>query len=367
MPLLRTTSSIFRLPQAVRHGSAFAILSALLCSTVFAACVQEAVPDPVKAPELPAPAATAEPADTPEPSAITSSHPATPGPPATPETAPTTTMLKAMVAPTPQSTPLSLAGQTPPTATPKPTATPVLPTPISEDARAKLLSELDAEYRARCLHEMRRDKDAVTYLEFRDLDPDSMTDLERILWREELGTGDLMRWCRDYWAEPLSNKNAHKRNELYRPTVNQFARIANWLDIPGDDLLNMDPRPLDLAQAAWREFGLNKSGATLNLTSEWFGLFHISYHQDLGDFRGAWPRLSHIQRINPDLYMGSNSFTDSCAAYYPQLFTGWWIPLETPVGRQEIQRERQKATPTPMPYRMTSWINQRDRPMYIGP
>ena len=72
-----------------------------------------------------------------------------------------------------------MAGRITPTATPTPWPT---PTPIPVTARDTQLSELEEEYRVRCLHYVREREQPVTYAEFRELNPDNMTDLERALW-----------------------------------------------------------------------------------------------------------------------------------------------------------------------------------------
>ena len=299
----------------------------------------------------------------------------TPEPPNTPRPASTVPKATPTSTSTPESTPLSLAGQIPPTATPSPTAIPVLPTPIPEAMQAKLLSELDAEYRLRCLHAVRESEQPVTYLEFRELDPVSMTDIERTLWRQQLGSGPL-KWCKDYWSEPLSVKNANKRSDSYRDRCyaqlwdghqrvvdakflhfDQYARIANWMDIPGEELVEMSPEPLDLVIAAWEGGGeIWQTSPLPDPTDEWAGLFRYS-EPSYGHRPGAWPgNVSHFEGLYPD---------GDCAQYYPQLFVGRWIPIDTAVTLQEMQVEAMRTTPTPQSADMAAWINQRDRPVFI--
>ena len=73
----------------------------------------------------------------------------------------------------------------------------------------------------------------VVHREFTKLDPNSMDDLDRILWRSKLHRNDHLGYykkpdhsqdiptlmpqnpgiyCRDYWAEPLNRSNANLRN-----------------------------------------------------------------------------------------------------------------------------------------------------------
>ena len=141
----------------------------------------------------------------------------TPQPPNTPRPAPTVLRATSTSTPMPESTPLSLAGQIPPTATPSPTPTPtLLATPLPADMQARLLSEIDHEYRERCRHYMREEQQPVTYMEFLDLDPDRMSDLDRVLWSGLIHDDEDRVHCRDYWSEPLSTRNADKRNESFR-------------------------------------------------------------------------------------------------------------------------------------------------------
>ena len=314
-------------------------------------------------PPTPEPVATVEVA--PEPTAI-------PKPPATPRPAPTAApapTIPPSPTATPEATPLSLAGRITPTATATPWPT---PTPIPSVARDAQLSELEAEYRMRCLQYVRENARPVTYAEFRELDPDNMTDLERVLWGQ---IGGIHReYCQDYWSEPLSVENAGKRNESYRDECyqglwysrenhryqyedyqyddirwDQFSRVANWLDIPGDALVEMSPKPLDLVMTAWER---EQRGYEPEFEDEWYGIFE------------AWPSTGDYYMVNSRV--GRNGEAYECVRYYPQLFTGRWIPLDTAITRQEMQDERRLATPTPLPSEMGRWINQRDRPVFRG-
>ena len=309
--------------------------------------------------QLPAPAATTAPA--PEPPTHV---PPTPRPPQPPQQAPTAAPAPTQPPPIPSATPLALSGRITPTATATPWPT---PTQIPKTARDAELSELAMEYRMRCLHYVRENEQPVTYAEFRDLDPDNMTDLERVLWGQIGGDSEFRRYCQDYWSEPLLAKNAHKRNESYRDKCykelwhrresylqyedhrwDQFSRIANWLDIPGDDLLEMSPRPLDLVEAEWER---RQRGYEPEPQDEWYGILEV------------WPY--HDDWFYPD-YLYGKGHPEECVYYYPQLFTGRWIPLDTALTRHEIQERKRFETPTPTPMEMRSWISQRDRPVFRG-
>ena len=258
-------------------------------------------------------------------------------------------------------TPLALAGRITPTATPTPWPTPTqIPAEPQESSLAQAVTE---ELRARCLHYVREHEAGVTYAEVRELNPDNMTDLERTLWGDLTSDNDFQRYCRDYWSEPLSERNANKKNHSYREKCyvelyqdrdnaaqrgsnwiwDQQSRIANWLDIPGETLLSMSPSPLQLVMTVWQR---DIRGKKLEPGDEWYGILD------------AWPKNRF--HAGPDI--GKNSYLDSCARYYPQLFTGRWIPLDTALTRLAMA-ETPVRTPTPMPNELRRWINQKDRPV----
>ena len=279
-----------------------------------------------------------------------------------------------------QATPLSIADQIPPTATPTPLFS---PTPVSVSEQEELNSQIDEEYLARCRVYVRENERPITYAEFVELNPHDMTDLERVLWAEEIG---LREHCRDYWSEPLSAVNADKRNESYRAKCyeslwqshvsfierdgwrreqlrfDQAARIANWLNIPGSDLVEMDQRPLDLVLSLWEQRPSPDYGDYVEFdpTSEWAGLIPTRV-PDYGELSGLWPRNRF--EVGPQIGRG---YAEACVAYHPQLFTDRWIPLDTAITRQELEERLRQATPTPKPDEMSAWINQRDREVYVG-
>ena len=164
----------------------------------------------------------------------------------------------------------------------------------------------DDEHRRRCRFWALNNLQPVVYAEFSKLDPGSMDDLDRILWRTKLHNNDhlgyyddeLARYedtplllprnpgiyCRDYWAEQINRSNAELRNhrfeaqcrfdlerliaskyrrladaanyqihsqeedDLLYDTPNQYVRILQWLDIRGDELLASDNPPYLILQ-----------------------------------------------------------------------------------------------------------------------
>ena len=141
------------------------------------------------------------------------------------------------------------------------------------------------------------------YAEFAKLDPAKMDDLDRTVWRKRLKQNSNYSYlsegmptyhhesnlpkpnswanrvgnCWMYLSEPLSKANADRRNQQYAATChrrlmqhvdsqwdelasdavrnddtaayeipNQYVRVLKWLDIPGQQLLEMDEPPFEL-------------------------------------------------------------------------------------------------------------------------
>ena len=125
-----------------------------------------------------------------------------------------------------------------------------------------------------------------------------MTDMERILWAETIASSTDETECRDYWSEPLSPKNTHKRNDSYREECyaalwrghkevrnsdswqyDQYARIANWLDISGGELLGLEISPLEIVENLLRSYE-NEGRYPNSKDDEWYGLLGSD---------GVWP------------------------------------------------------------------------------
>ena len=226
------------------------------------------------------------------------------------------------------------------------------------------------EYRRRCQFWALNNMQPVVYNEFEKLDPDTMDDLDRILWRQKLnGQSNLgyyqgpaagepnelvidnvkARYCRDYWAELLSRNNADRRNhwfegacrtqlenritEQYRgladkvvydednqliySTPNQYVRILQWLDISGAELLATKAPPYRILE--------EQSAHPYAYLEGW-----NATEEALKDYT-----LKHDER--PDInWLGivratgliSSADLQACHQYYPQLFYGYWIPLD---------------------------------------
>ncbi len=258
---------------------------------------------------------------------------------------------------TPTPTPITLADAMGELTTPTPTPTPELMITPRGDEGSEPISALEAEMRARCLHLVRDTEDAMTYSEFRELDPDNMSDLERVLWREV----DESYFCLDYWSESLSLENADKRNESFRfacywdltsqreyrregsngGVVDQYARIANWIDMPGRDLLALETRPIDYVVA---EYERQRQGHRTTNEDEWYKILE------------AWPRYNEFELRNY-----GNGDADSCVYFYPQMFTGRWIPIDTPLT---LNHPNSTPTPAATAEAIRETWEERDWPLY---
>ena len=172
----------------------------------------------------------------------------------------------------------------------------------------------------------------MVHREFAKLDPNSMDDLDRILWRSKLHPNDHLGYyknpddsqdipplmprnpgiyCRDYWAEPLNRSNANLRNhgfetqcrtqlekhitktysqlgkhinktysqlgdqagreeenELVYRIPNQYVRILQWLDLNGDDLMDSANPPYRILEEQSRHHYAYYGGNSITLKQE---------------------------------------------------------------------------------------------------
>lgn len=262
-------------------------------------------------------------------------------------------------------TPLAVLPDITPTMSPTPTPTHT-PQPAAEaTATAKRLSSDDL---TRCRHWALTNLKPIVYARFEALNPRTMTDLERALWKQTLDENYL---CRDYWSETLDDGNAHKRNgfwrgECYRDmyrgaesvnkqyggaiaagvasrnAVNQYARVMNWMDIPGDTLLSMDEPPLQLIT---------------RLVAEAVSDGHPAQFIGAAGGNGTYPHNAEVSAEQLKWYALAYAFnySSACHRYYPQLFQGRWIPDDYGQGR---------ITPTVIPA-ASNYYDAPNRPLFI--
>ena len=266
---------------------------------------------------------------------------------------------------TSEATPLAVLPGVIPTATPEPTATPApTPTPTAQDYANERI-----EYLTRCRHWGMENLGGIIYSEFIRLNPYDMTDLERVLWRKSLDEqvswgdskswfgyfGEGNRWCRDYHTEIISEHNAHKRNAQYKDQcyagmivsavelkeffddsaaweidqgqrladnpINQYLRVLNWIEIDGIDLMNMPERPRELLIRLEED---NDS----NLIDLW-GSHRLPTKTHQARVGGEYREVDNVgERVEWYGIWGTFGSRE-CRKYYPQLFYGRWIPVDS--------------------------------------
>ena len=204
------------------------------------------------------------------------------------------------------------------------------------------------------------------YAEFAKLDPRTMDDLDRTVWRPRLkgnsphgyyqtlptyshgyhvpkptSWANMVGTCWMYWSEPLSETNADKRSFQYEAEClrrvardvdatwerrtsaaasyetpvyeipDQYVRILRWLDTPGHELLDMDEPPYEvlkrLSDKPWAYATNVRDGnkEDPDFDIQWVGILRIT--------------LSH--------HSNNGGRVDACRFYYPQLFYGYWVPF----------------------------------------
>ena len=190
------------------------------------------------------------------------------------------------------------------------------------------------------------------YLEFTKLDPANMDDLQRTIWKKRLRSSS--NTCMVYWAERLSKANAHKRNRQYEgdclsrlvqaadhqwltlaeaamrednttayDTPNQHVRVLRWIHLTGDEILEMVDPPYELLKRLKGiEYSINNHIPSTSEITNMKARYDENFSADLWGLH----RAAHIT---------------ACPTYYPQLFSGYWIPFAEPGGddKHEIPAE----------------------------
>ena len=207
------------------------------------------------------------------------------------------------------------------------------------------------------------------YAEFIKLDPARMDDLDRTVWRSRLPEVSLQKQtinpqlCWMYSADPLSKANADRRNYQYEKEChrkllqhadsewnklasaavrekdtaayeipNQYVRVLKWLEIPGQELLEMDEPPYELLQRIReKEYALNANIPTKTSTS---GLAKEHGTEFNAKWWGLW---------NATL-AGRGYGINECQHYYPQLYYGYWVPFAVPSDEWPDQLSEEEVT-----------------------
>ena len=263
-----------------------------------------------------------------------------------------TSQISEVPSPTPRLDPDSQPGQPPLNSTPK---------------GPPQLTEADqtlAEKRRWCKAWALDNLEPIVYAEFLQLDPLNMDDIDRTIWRDRLRNDSSC--YRLYGSEPLNASNADRRNEQFKlaclssiagladhqwekhaeaayergnPTAheipNQYIRIMRWMHLSGEELLDMEQRPSELRKRL-RDYDYASNPDLYNNipTASAIGKARAE-HGD--DFSIDWWGL-HFAATK------AASRRDGCFGYFPQLFSGRWIPRaqppdETPTPSPDQQRE----------------------------
>ena len=264
----------------------------------------------------------------------------------------------------------------------------------------------DDEHRRRCRFWALNNLQPAVYEEFSKLNPDSMDDLDRILWRTKLNPEGYWGYyhdddlddlpidddvallprnpgiyCRDYWAEPLNRSNADLRNrgferscrlkleqsitqqyrdmteaanyredkdnELVFQTPNQYVRILRWLDMSGDELMDSDNPPYRILQEQSEQlYAYIDSESARSIPSE----------ADIENYErkiGTRLNLEWIGILSASSMTNKSLAFEECRYYYPQVFYGYWVPFDPDRmpdsnQEQEIDLPEYDASETPL-------------------
>ena len=228
------------------------------------------------------------------------------------------------------------------------------------------------EHRRRCRFWALNNLQPIVYQEFAKLDPETMDDLDRILWRSILhphahlgfydnddARGDAIPslrpkepgiLCRDYWAEPVGPTNAGLRNHgleaqcrrrleeritsryfqladavnyqedsgLVYETPNQYVRILQWLDMSGEDLLTSGRPPYVILREQSRYPYAHMQDRVPDAD------FLVDYRRELdGEVDLEWLGILAAAGMSDN-----SSGPVECLLYYPQVFYGYWVPVD---------------------------------------
>ena len=265
--------------------------------------------------------------------------------------------------------------------------------PAQQSAR---ISQKDEHHR-RCQFWALNNLRPAVHREFAKLKPNSMDDLDRILRRSKLHPKEHLGYykepddsqdiptlmpqnpgvyCRDYWAEPLNRSNANLRNhgfetqcrtqlekqitktynwlgyeagreegnELVYSIPNQYVRILQWLDLNGDDLMDSANPPYRILEEQSRHAYAYEENPTLKKK-------HLDRYQRENQTRLDPEWLGILKAAG----MNSSSSSDlrMCHNYYPQVFYGYWIPMDPEKNpgsdqKQEANLPRYEELTTPL-------------------
>ena len=201
----------------------------------------------------------------------------------------------------------------------------------------------------------------LIYSEFVELDPRTMDDIDRTIWRDR-----LREQCAElYGSEQVAAGNADKRNEQFRlecltnlaskanyqweslaeaayerdnPTAheipNQYVRIMRWMHLSGEELLGLEEPPHEFLERLSEYDYASEANWYVNIPDAQSVMNAQDKHGD--NFSIDWWGL-HYAATNRSYGI------EGCSEYFPQFFYGRWIPhaeppIETPTPDPEQQR-----------------------------
>ena len=146
-----------------------------------------------------------------------------------------------------------------------------------------------------CVHHLQRNSevDSIRLRTVAAIDSSLLTDMERSEWRVSLRRNSGDRWgigerpCMSVWSEELNDGNSDSRNESFSSCRESWAGPRDWRDGEGFWKLSYSRYILELLDRPYRS-------------------------------------LSELER---HILRQSLWNSESCVRYYPQLFTGRWVPF----------------------------------------
>ena len=150
--------------------------------------------------------------------------------------------------------------------------------------------------------------DPIRFRTLQDADTDSLTDEERSAWNLFFRhtNSDLRSACFTYWSEPITPENADKRNAL------------------------VEGRPNVCIESIERQIETQTRSDFAGNRGAWVDAYALLIRSYLS--------LTVAERSVLREILGSSG---DCRSYYPQLFSGRWIPL------MDVTNEIATGTPVP--------------------
>ena len=166
------------------------------------------------------------------------------------------------------------------------------------------LGQFEAEFlvltKADCIREARNSRyvDSIRMNTITYSDPNNFTDPERFAWYQFFrnASSELKFSCMAFWSEEITEENSQKRNRQYRKGDNGSRGCVDWIE-----------------RRIREVTGGNEMGGNRAMWIDAYALLERPYLS-----LSISERSVLRERIRED---------SDCRRYYPQLFSGRWIPL----------------------------------------